>query len=388
MPLRQSYIIAGLLVSIAAPAARGITVTKSRTVDVNSSQLQSPYFTESADGVVTPTPTANGWAPASPTKAGAVTSTTPRGVFAIAGNSTSAGVDNTPGTEDDWQNGNGIPTGLTLNFVAEYTISVGPNAPAGSFLTFPGNLGNPPDNDFGNGLGMTQTMGGVSTLEAGEELLFSPFTISDVSFSGTMAEAGFTVGTPAVSPLSSQVFRSAGFTSASEGALLTRTSDGETVGFGTQTGTLASNVVIANNFNNVFPAQAGPYTFAMTAGNMALKGIEFAYDVSYDINPSVGGDNADFNGDGLVDGADFLIWQQNLALTGGATRAQGNANPTVDGTVDGTDLGVWTAQYGTSPAAVSAAVAVPEPAAAALAAIGLLGAALRRMGTGMLGRRS
>ncbi len=384
MPMRVSYIIAGLCVSIVAPTARGITVTKNKTVDVNSSKLESPYFTESADGVVTPTPTANGWAPASPTKAGTVTSTTPRGVFAIAGNSTSAGVDNTPGTDDDWQNGNGIPTGLTLNFVAEFTISVGPNAPAGSFLTFPGNLGNPPDNDFGNGLGMTQTLGDVSTLEVGEELLFSPFTISDASFSGMVAEPGFTVGTPTVSPLSAQVFRSAGFTSASEGALLTRTSDGETVGFGTQTGTLANNVAIANNFNNMFPAQAGPYTFVMTAGNMALKGIEFAYDVSYDINPSVGGDNADFNGDGLVDGADYLIWQQNFALTGGATQAQGNANPTADGNVDAADLAVWAGQFG----AVGAAVGVPEPAAATLAAVGLLGAALRRKGMGLLGRHS
>jgi hypothetical protein len=375
-PLR--YIIAGLLVSIVAPAGRGITVTKSRTVDVNSSQLESPYFTESADGVVAPTPTANGWAPAAPTKAGAVTSTTPRGVFAIAGNATSAGVDNMTGTADDWQNGNGIPTGLTLNFVAQFTISVGPDAPAGSFLTFTGNLGNPPNNDFGNGLGMTQTMGGVSTLEVGEELLFSPFTISDVSFSGTLAESGFAVGTPMVSPLSTRVFRSAGFTAASEGALLTRTSDGGTIGFGTQTGTLASNVNIANNFTNTFPVQAGPYTLAVTAGNMALKGIGFSYDVSYDINQTAAGDNADFNSDGLVDGADFLIWQQNFALASGATRAQGNANPTVDGSVDAADLSVWTAQYGTTPPSVGVALAVPEPAAAMLASIALLAAAFRR----------
>jgi hypothetical protein len=332
--------------------------------------------------MVTPTPTENGWAPAAPTKAGAVTSTTPRGVFAIAGNSTSAGVDNTPGTADDWQNGNGIPTGLTLNFVAEFTISVGPNAPAGSFLTFKGNLGNPPDNDFGNGLGMTQTMGGVSSMKAGDELLFSPFTISDVSFSGTMAESGFAVGTPTVSPLATQAFRSAGFTTASEKALLTRTSDNETVGFGTgQSGTLASGVNIANNFNNLFPAQPGPFTLAMVAGTMALKGIEFAYDISYDINQTVAGNNADFNSDGVVDGADYLIWQQNFALAGGATREQGNANPTVDGSVDGTDLGVWAGQYGTAPPSVGATLAVPEPATATLAAmIGLLATARRRRG--------
>jgi hypothetical protein len=366
MQLHCKHVVAGLLALILAPSAHAVTVAKTRTVDVNSSQLESPYFTESADGVVAPTPTANGWAPASPTKAGAVSSTTPRGVFAIAGNATSAGVDATPGTADDWLNGNGIPAGLTLNFNAQFTISVGPNAPAGSLLTFTGNLGNPPNNDFGNGLGMTQTPGGTGTLEVGEELQFSPFTIGGVSFSGTMAESGFTVGTPSVSPLSTRAFRSAGFTSASEGALLTSGSD--TIGFGTQAGTLASNVVIGNNFNGTFPTQAGPYTLVMTAGNMALKGISFAYDFSYDINAVVAADNADFNSDGTVDGADFLIWQQNASVATGGTRAQGNANPGVDGAIDGTDLGVWMSQFGSSqPPSMAAVSAVPEPGALLLA---------------------
>ena len=365
MQLPRKYFVASLLMAMVASSAHGVTVTKNRTVDVNSSQLESPYFTESADGVVAPTPTANGWAPATPTKAGAVTSTTPRGVFAIAGTATSAG---------GWTDGNGVPTGLTLNFNAQYTISVGPNAPAGSFLTFTGNLGLPPDNDFGNGLGMTQTAGGTGPLEVGEELLFSPFTISDVNFSGTMAEPGFTTSALSVSPFSSRVFRSAGFTSASEAALLSRTTDTDTIGFGTQTGTLASNIVIGNNFNGVFPDQAGPFTLVMTTGNMALKGTRFAYGFSYDINADAVADNADFDADLDVDGADFLTWQQNLGLATEATQAQGNANPTVDGDVDADDLAVWTAQFGTVPPVTSAAAAVPEPAAAALSAFAILSA--------------
>ena len=357
MHLPRKYFVAGLLVVLVAPSAHGVTVTKNRTVDVNSSQLESPYFTESADGVVAPTPTANGWAPATPTKAGAVTSTSPRGVFAIAGNATSAG---------SWTDGNGIPTGLTLNFNAQYTISVGPNAPAGSFLTFTGNLGNPPDNDFGNGLGMTQTPGGTGPLEGLEELSFSPFTISGVNFSGTMAESGFTLDALSVSPLSSRVFRSAGFTSASEGALLTRTSDNETIGFGTQAGTLASNVPIGNNFSNPFADQAGPFTLVMTAGNMALKGIRFAYGFSYDINSIVTADNADFDSDLDVDGADFLTWQQNFGTETDGLRSQGNANPSVDGAIDAADFAIWQHQFGTAPDG-GGALGVPEPSALLLA---------------------
>ena len=49
--------------------------------------------------------------------------------------------------------------------------------------------------------------------------------------------------------------------------------------------------------------------------------------------------SADFDENGVVDGADFLDWQRGLGIPGGATRGDGDAN--VDGRVDGVDLGVW-----------------------------------------------
>lgn len=61
--------------------------------------------------------------------------------------------------------------------------------------------------------------------------------------------------------------------------------------------------------------------------------------------------NADFNGDGVADGQDFLTWQRGLGTTG-ATLEQGDAND--DGNVDGADLAVWQDQFG-EPAAVGAA---------------------------------
>jgi autotransporter-associated beta strand protein len=72
-------------------------------------------------------------------------------------------------------------------------------------------------------------------------------------------------------------------------------------------------------------------------------------------------EDADFDGDGDVDGADFLTWQRNFGTAG--DKAHGNANG--DSVVDGLDLTVWRNQFGGGSPAIAAA-AVPEPASAAL----------------------
>ncbi|HYO23792.1 MAG TPA: hypothetical protein VEQ85_02485 [Lacipirellulaceae bacterium] len=74
--------------------------------------------------------------------------------------------------------------------------------------------------------------------------------------------------------------------------------------------------------------------------------------------------NADFNGDGTVDGGDFVVWQSGLGLSGQQSNASGDADR--DGVVDADDLLVWRAQYGGSPAA-GASAAVPEAGGATLA---------------------
>jgi hypothetical protein len=55
--------------------------------------------------------------------------------------------------------------------------------------------------------------------------------------------------------------------------------------------------------------------------------------------------NGDFDGDGHVDGSDFLTWQRGLGVTG-ATPEQGDANG--DGAVDAADLAIWQEQFGPS----------------------------------------
>jgi hypothetical protein len=71
-------------------------------------------------------------------------------------------------------------------------------------------------------------------------------------------------------------------------------------------------------------------------------------------------ENADFDGDGDVDGADFLTWQRNVGTNGG--QSQGNANG--QGAIDGADLAIWKAQFGPG----TPVSAIPEPNALALAA--------------------
>lgn len=74
--------------------------------------------------------------------------------------------------------------------------------------------------------------------------------------------------------------------------------------------------------------------------------------------------NADFNGDGAVDGRDFLVWQR-----GGSPNA-----------LSADDLALWQDTYGSE--ALAAAVSVPEPGSLLLIAASLLtmGGATRRRG--------
>jgi MYXO-CTERM domain-containing protein len=85
--------------------------------------------------------------------------------------------------------------------------------------------------------------------------------------------------------------------------------------------------------------------------------------------------NADFNGNGVVDGADFLVWQRGFGLAGQPNKSTGDANG--DGSVNAADLTIWKTQFGTSPGVTGAVASVPEPAAGALA-VGALAAVARR----------
>lgn len=67
--------------------------------------------------------------------------------------------------------------------------------------------------------------------------------------------------------------------------------------------------------------------------------------------------NADFDGDGDIDGDDYLIWQRGFGI-GSPGLADGDANG--DGSVNALDLEAWSQQFGSQPLAPSLSQ-VPEP---------------------------
>jgi dockerin type I repeat protein len=88
----------------------------------------------------------------------------------------------------------------------------------------------------------------------------------------------------------------------------------------------------------------------------------------------------DFNGNGFVDAADYVVWRKNNGRVGGATLSQGDANG--DGNVNSTDYNLWRASFGLAAGSGVGSLAsgtVPEPSTGLLlvAAVGLYSAFVR-----------
>jgi uncharacterized protein YjbI with pentapeptide repeats len=83
-----------------------------------------------------------------------------------------------------------------------------------------------------------------------------------------------------------------------------------------------------------------------------------------------GAQSGDFDGDGIVNGADLGRWSHNFGATSGASQAMGDADGDRD--VDGADFLVWQRQLDTA-APVSVNAAVPEPATSILLIVAAVG---------------
>ncbi|HEX2474973.1 MAG TPA: dockerin type I domain-containing protein, partial [Lacipirellulaceae bacterium] len=71
----------------------------------------------------------------------------------------------------------------------------------------------------------------------------------------------------------------------------------------------------------------------------------------------------DYNFDGAVDAADYVVWRKSLGQTGPGLAADGNG----DHSVNGGDFGVWRKHFGEiSPGASITSAVVPEPSTAML----------------------
>lgn len=90
-------------------------------------------------------------------------------------------------------------------------------------------------------------------------------------------------------------------------------------------------------------------------------------------NPLAG----DYNGDGLVDAADFVIWRDSYGQTGTGLAADGDGS----GEVDQADYTLWVGNFGSTSGpsqSSSNSTSVPEPASLIMILIGLISAASRR----------
>ena len=360
-----------LILSFATVNAWADSIVRTRTDILDHNVDKSAFFTSRVDGVAY-AKTDENWGPKETAKAGEAVSTTPSKTYIITGSSTSAG---------GWTDGTGVPAGITLTFTAEFTISALPLT-GGSFLTNPGTGAS--GTAHGRGIGITQTLGGADDIDKPDGIHVSAATISNVSFSGTLAETGFTLTPGGISNFGTRVFRSGNFDETVAGMLLTQ--GDETIGFGLSTGTLASNLLANNNFgtgvdaSSIFDRRVGPYTLVVDgpdqSNNVAvIKGIGIAYEVMYEITPDAVAVTGDYNANGTVDAADYVLWRK------GDIAADGNG----DTVVDQADYDVWRANFG-SPAAGAGSdlsnAAVPEPSSVAMLLLGLIGScACRRRGS-------
>lgn len=88
---------------------------------------------------------------------------------------------------------------------------------------------------------------------------------------------------------------------------------------------------------------------------------------------------ADFNGDGVVNALDLLVWENNYPIASGATTEMGDADG--DGDVDGADFFQIQGDLGGPPSAMALATAVvPEPSTLVMAMLTLVVCPRRRVG--------
>lgn len=114
------------------------------------------------------------------------------------------------------------------------------------------------------------------------------------------------------------------------------------------------------------------------ANNWFQENNPSGVDYLADLTPFTVSKPGDFNGDTLVDAADYAVWRNNLGEDEGVLMGGGDG---LDG-VDMKDYDIWRAHFGAAPAPVAAANTTPEPTAVVIAVAALAALAPMRLKRG------
>jgi hypothetical protein len=155
-------------------------------------------------------------------------------------------------------------------------------------------------------------------------------------------------------------------------------------------GASADKLVVGGNLNlsdfdflDVTGAGSGSsWTIATYGGTLTgiFDSVTSGYTVNYGtgtnsqitLNVDIVGVPGDYNGNGVVDGADYVVWRKN---NGTAFQLQNEVSDVTPGQVTAEDYDAWRERFGNTSGAGSSPVlsAVPEPASALLIVLGIAG---------------
>ena len=124
----------------------------------------------------------------------------------------------------------------------------------------------------------------------------------------------------------------------------------------------------------------GPYTFNLAIGSLATPGTypiavmyagngERATTTGFNLRVMLAALAGDYNGNHVVDAADYTVWRNTLGQSGAGLPADGDGN----GTVQQADYTYWKTRFGNvSGSAAILSGAVPEPATLTSLVVGVL----------------
>jgi glucose/arabinose dehydrogenase len=156
------------------------------------------------------------------------------------------------------------------------------------------------------------------------------------------------------------------------------------------------NVTLFNDGNGVYAPADGDSFAILSAGEQITGGFsqislpELATGLVWEIDPAdetaiflraTSVLRSDYNGNGEVDAADYVLWRELAGQSGGGLVADGTGpNGIPDGVVNDWDRSFWQANFGTSIANGTAVgrINVPEPTTAIYGAIAMLAAFIQR----------